>query len=391
MASVRQRFSGDGLTLAAVLQPFFESLNWLKYNETKSPVTDRKAIKQYMPMIEAVEVDQANLAFKKTTVMAAFTEVLEASSFKDKMNDAESKDWVTTMDVRFRNLMRCVQQAKLKDAAWFTALRAPQSDAASKSPDLKEYQYGFDSEHWQAWRMTKKGSKEYSDNFIEHLDAMPEDLVKVKFGDDEKEVAGITVKAHQEHTAAAKAGRGNTGSDLKWCSAFQDDELLVKPRKDRQLLMSMYFKKKQICMVKVDLFEEQVFAFDYMVCLAKKVLAKTITMTEVYGVRDEDMSNGTPPGLAKSTASSSETPANSAAKQTSGGKAGKSALKRPAAFVESPGEFGAAQPMKKPAAAHQATAELFAGLPTPNTTPTKHDDEDIAFFSNNKSFPDFLF
>ena len=142
-----------------------------------------------------------------------------------------------------------------------------------------------------------------------------------------------------------------------------------------------------------------------MVSLAKKVLAKTITIAELYSVRDADLTNGTPLGMAteSKTASSSAAPAISAT-QTA-------AMKRPAAaaFEDIPCQDDAklmkkpavdAKHMKKPAVdakhtkkpAAGATAGLFDGL-IATCSPQAKNQQDVGnvFFSTGQTFPEFLF
>ena len=195
----------------------------------------KSEVQKHMGLIVSLKGLQKNLSFSKQQCIDAFTRVLADNPFFQRMTETERVDWCETMDKRLRRMLRDVAQLDLKGSKWF---RAAENDATplleaslgrSLGDGLEKYQFGFDYEHWAAWR-SLKGKKEYTEDQYEDL-AADIDAVTAVWPDGMKwEVAGLLVVDLVAHRAGAKPqGR-------------RDDE--GKAEKTRMIMTGMRFLAK---------------------------------------------------------------------------------------------------------------------------------------------------
>ena len=133
----------------------------------------------------------------------ALGQVLQQTSYWEKMNDQERSDWPKTMAARLRNMLRHAQQSKVKKVAWFMSKLAGnhnenteeigKSDKENlgnsgeagiktcKEEADDDFVYGFDHELWKGWRMKKGSPKQYSSEPFAKPDAREDDEVFVQW------------------------------------------------------------------------------------------------------------------------------------------------------------------------------------------------------------------
>ena len=405
----RLRFEGDESDLAAVLSKHLaRSINILEYGETAKCTLDKKAIVKYWELFEDCEKLQANVSFKKTTTQLAFAKAMEASSWHTKMTKTEIDDWVQTMTMRLRNLLRHGQQLRLKKPTWFMnsacgkgSTKSPSAAAAgtkgtdhedgsgdeedgeeeegdgdeeksyeddeaneaapeqmcNKKPASKaessdgSFKHGFDTETRLPWRQKDGKPKEYGEAF-QKPGTTNDDCLYAKFKDgSEWEIAGVLVQ-DSLRPAATGTQTQQAGDENRWYGMKGDNTVSVRGRNDRSRLMAMFWGKSQVCMVKVSLFKTEVEAYNFMVTIATDFIVGNVERQNLYKLRDDmlqAMKNTTnPPTPASEPATAMKRPA---------GNRVASAMKRPAAATSGASE------VKKDG----SRDSLFEGLPTANS------------------------
>ena len=319
MTSTRDRFDGDVADFSRILALAVDGVKWLQYSEGIGQPLVKSEVQKHMGLIVSLKGLQKNLSFSKQQCIDAFTQVLADKPFFQRMTETERVDWCETMDKRLRRMLRDVAQLDLKGSKWF---RAAENDATplleaslgrSLGDGLEKYQFGFDYEHWAAWR-SLKGKKEYTEDLKYEDLAADIDAVTAVWPDGMKwEVAGLLVVDLVAHRAGAKPqGRRDdegkaektrmimTGmrflaktkkklkhSNLFWEGFFQGKRLEVKRRPDRELLVALLYNKKMICMAKAGLFANLQTGLEFMKQIALEITDGSLEISAVYARRDE--------------------------------------------------------------------------------------------------------
>lgn len=312
MSAERGRYQGGADAIADIVSPYATTARWLQYAERDDEGIDAKVIKKFWPMILELEKLQSNLAFKKTTTEEAMDLILSNAAWKAKLEQKDHNDWRNTMAARLRVLCRHTQQSKLKDVAWLARLRKGEAttegsqeqkgeetknegckpkaeetknEGAQHCGENKDKLYGFDYELKAAWRTTPRDTIEHTSDIFVKPGAADDDMVFARFDDgEEKEVAGVLVKDFRE--MMQRPAKRRHASTLVWSATCDEGELVVRPRTDRTKLMSLYLNNKQICMAKVDLFQDEDAAFAAMQSIGEAYKEKKMSSNELYKMRD---------------------------------------------------------------------------------------------------------
>jgi hypothetical protein len=181
----RNRFKGSADDLFRAIVPFATSKSFVRFDETEDIMKlkvnkDMKQVVQdHAGLLEAMHALQPNLCFPGKVLQAALDAVLVAKAGQWDMDDRHHKDWLKTISVRLRNLLRVVGQGVLKKRSWAADLpwAAAEGDA---SPEEKEVQYffSFDSELSMAIRVAEGSkNKEPCQFFKEPVEAEPDDAM----------------------------------------------------------------------------------------------------------------------------------------------------------------------------------------------------------------------
>ena len=275
------------------------------YNENEKAMNQKK-IQKHMPFVKAAKELADNLSLTKVPAKKALARIGQEKKESWKFQtDDEVKAWVTLMWARVHVMLRHTQQAIVKAKGklpeWLAPVDAGSEVADSEQPDF--WWYGWDAELGKAWRKKSTDSINSSPEFTDRPLEYPESGLET---DPMRAVFDDGSRGHiQEFTAAmwrlreaqpAQTPKGGEFGHMRWSQIHEgtDHTIVVAPRKDRMLLMSMYEQSKQILQIRVDEWgdesEESInHARDLMIKIAKKYLADEIEPSDLKDVRDIEL------------------------------------------------------------------------------------------------------
>ena len=292
---MRERYDGAALALAAAILPCCMSPAWLRYDERATARVNRKGIEQHGTLLAKLVRLQPNLAFKQSSMEAAMRIVVEEKRGSwDLQSDAE-KVWVAVNAKRLRAMAMHVRRGKKKKTAWVLALI---DDVAS--PQLRGAQevktggfHGWDPELRAAWRLAAgQKSKDLTKDIFAKMPSQPTDFVWARFSDgDERPLTDVTVADWHMLTQATDSAKHARKAGLYWFAMHKasDLPLEVKPRADREQLMSLYWGEKQVCQVKTAVFERPEQAFTFMVDIGQRFATGELDKEGLFAARAEGL------------------------------------------------------------------------------------------------------
>jgi hypothetical protein len=320
MAS-RDSYKGSAEDFAAAVKPFAASHgpSFCKYEDESFLTASAKlchgpkGVEGHLGLLGALHDLQANLSFNKTTVVKVLG-ILRDEFKKDaawKMDSEEVSDWTDTLCRRLRNKCRCVGQGELKSkAAWVNALpwRRGESLASSASAPSSgsrppttssDVKYGFDDELLLPYRVVNGNMDPGLPLDMERCRAANK-VIATWVDGTELEFANMTVAEVEKSMENAKVGK--MPGDL-WSGTHcrTNNIVTIKQKVDRSLLLIIQESKKQICMVKINLFgkieDERVQlqeghpvltkAVVFMRAVAEKYISDSIQKAGLIGFRNE--------------------------------------------------------------------------------------------------------
>jgi hypothetical protein len=236
--------------------------SFCKYDDESKNCSDaklkhgNKGVEGHLELLASLQKLHNNLSFPKVALVTTLGTLL--ASMEDdsawKMAEEEKKDWCETLARRLRNMCRCVSQGELKskNSKWVKSLPW-KSDVEAKPAASGAVQYKFDAELLLPVKQLANGDLE---------PGLPIDLdecrklgkVVANWPDGHSAtIDAMTVDDLLQVLSSSKAGKGP--GDL-WCMTHTETQNIVtiKQKVDRSLLIVVYDQKKQVCMVKANLF-----------------------------------------------------------------------------------------------------------------------------------------
>ena len=185
----RNRYKGSGDDLCQAIMPFATSKSFVRFSDTedlaklKVDKDMKNIIADHAGLLESLHNLQPNLSFPSRVMQTALEAVLEAKANDWDLDTRHHKDWLKTITVRLRNLLRTIGQGVLKKRSWATNL--PWTAGGSASPEAKEaaqeveYFFSFDTELNMAIRSPEDNptNKEPCQFFKEPREAEPDDAM----------------------------------------------------------------------------------------------------------------------------------------------------------------------------------------------------------------------
>ena len=279
MAEQRQRWQGSAEELAEALDPVARRKGRVMLIYDDSPKcqkallsTDR--VYAAHQLLEALHGLAPRLHFVRSTVKEAMQAILDRYGDSWKLvKDADRRDWVETLTKRVMNITRSVSQGEVTtpSAKWVLELpwnkskkprtlkaRASRVDTdgeeAAAKEDRVEYEYGFSTDLSLPW--TRAGTR--------HATPKPGAVVLREQGDKDDDpiraswpdgtIKSITACTWGEWSTTSSAKHAPV-ADVLYASehSASHHRLLVKPRMDRGLLVSLYEQNSHIGCVRVAL------------------------------------------------------------------------------------------------------------------------------------------
>ena len=141
----RGRFQGTAAELCSALAPPAVHKSFVKYGESKDLMKAKVAadmnqiILAHAPILQSIHEMQPNLSIPKKVCISALQLLVDQKSSQWEMEPRHHADWVATMEVRLRNLLRVVSQGILKNRIWtsnlpWTTTQASSSSTANQTP-----------------------------------------------------------------------------------------------------------------------------------------------------------------------------------------------------------------------------------------------------------------
>ena len=183
----RGRFQGTAAELCNALAPHAVHKSFVKYDESKDLMKAKVAadmkqiILAHAPILQSIHELQPNLSIPKKVCISALQLLVDQKSSQWEMETRHHADWVATMEVRLRNLLRVVSQGILKNRIWTSNLPWTTTPASPTivSEAAPEFFFSFDSELCKAIRtpVSAPGKQEPNKYFKEPRAAQPEDAM----------------------------------------------------------------------------------------------------------------------------------------------------------------------------------------------------------------------
>jgi hypothetical protein len=319
------------------------------------------------------KASSGKLSFKRTVVEGALRQIVRKHGQHWKLDEEHFEDWVSTHTCRVMNICRVVSQACLgsKHPRWVESLPWFLDKSTDDTKTKMEYIYGFDPQTKQAYR-TKSNDKKKRKDFGS-WDEPTENLVAAAVATwpdgDIKTISQVSMGDLKSWRDTHKSG--GAAKDV-WCGEHSatHHKLVVRPRKDRKFLMSLFEQAKQICQVTVQIFaqpgeetegsaaEDRAAAFMKQIAIdyaADKIPAEKLHQEKDSRLKAAGLKTAAPGKKKQKTPSTSTT-----------------AVKRPAAAEISP------RPAKKPSAAETAEDDEEVdskGEAVTEEAPSENDDE----------------
>ena len=177
------------------------------------------------------------------------------------MTAGQRTEFVTVVTCRIQNLCRVVSQAELKNSKaewlsampWKSATAKPLAPLKRSAPAGGPRVYGFDAEVGLGFRVELGGEKVLSLPPTVPGDADDLDIVIGEWADGEKHpLPGLTYGRLRDLSRPKQ----NQHQEELWVGehVITKHQLHLRQRVDRQLLLSLVEQKRQILMVRADLF-----------------------------------------------------------------------------------------------------------------------------------------
>lgn len=184
----RGRYRGTGQELCEIMLPFATNKSFVKFDESsETPKIDKydmkAVIKDHEGLLGAIYAVQPNLAIPTKTMTNALTLVLHMRAVQWDLDQKFHKDWLATIGLRIKNLLRVVAQGVIKKRAWAESLpwMAGGLSSQPQQPPAhdKEYFFAFDTELKKAVRcpVGDPTQKEPNQYFKEPPQADPDDAM----------------------------------------------------------------------------------------------------------------------------------------------------------------------------------------------------------------------
>jgi len=256
----RARFPGGCAALQQVLAGVARTRVWCTCEE-KSGV-DIGLVGQHHELLAALHTAQANLSFRRTDVVAAIRG-LAAANPQWAIKEEHLDNYCSTMAQRVLNMCRAVSQGIIrhprKPPAWVQSLpwmaAAAAASAASAGSSAPEYMYGYCPEVRQAWRQLAGGERQWSCSIAIPKEAQPTDAVTATWGDGSSwVVSDVCVRDFQQGARESPKVGAEAAPQvfLETTHARSHNRVVVKERRDRQLLVSLFEQQRQLLQVRAD-------------------------------------------------------------------------------------------------------------------------------------------
>ena len=265
MPTQRLIFQGTGTDLANEVDEFVDQPKFLAYDDdfATARVQPELILKQ-VKMWKKLKSVQGNLSFSKAVALDCFKTLVERRGPDWIKGDASQ--WAEVMQNRFRAMGSHIHKAEsathppkwVGSLPWVKENERSTAAAAEKSPEEPKavevtYGYGYDSEHEKGFRFkhgVKKKIEWATEMFAAADDADPGEGVWLKFADG-------TSKQLQDYTVAMLRRKEEVAQKdgslvVHWTGTKDGKQLVLKPRKDRKSLISLYEDGAQILQCRED-------------------------------------------------------------------------------------------------------------------------------------------
>jgi hypothetical protein len=270
------RFGGTADELYEILKKCASEngASFCRYRDESAIVTEAKlvhgddGVEGHLGLLTELHSLQANLSFTKVLVDEALGKIF--ADFKDewKMKNGDLDDWRVTLQRRIRNLCRCVSQGGVKSAGaqwvknlpWNLSSGAPASSAASSVPVKKKpaievpYKYEFDMELLLPVRIKPGGAAEPGLPLatLNAEGSSLDDEVVAEWPDGHTaKIPGMTYGKVELLTKRGCKHTGGTGDLFASEHVESKNNVCIKQKVDRRLLLVVYEQTHQILMVKL--------------------------------------------------------------------------------------------------------------------------------------------
>jgi len=301
MSSHRSRFRLENRRISAVLEPWATSPGWFRYHESGKHKVDPDMLMRFGALFQDLAKLQPNLAFTQSSMTWACKDIMNQKNVVWKLDKSQQKEQPATMARRLRSACRHVQQAmiKTKKPRWVVDMmqldpadidantRDDDEDveqnamvAAAECDDIAFPFFGFDHEHMKAWRSkTSSGARELTANVKEPKEAKLTDFMMAEFHDGVYELTDMTVaewRGKQSASSTCQASKKKPAKVL-WEALHVASGLMltVKPRADRQQLVSLYWGTQQKCQVPLNAFDDEHAAAMFLKVAPEVTFSKT--------------------------------------------------------------------------------------------------------------------
>ena len=294
----RFRYGGTPDALMDVLLPFASDRSFVRYCEAER-VADATVhvalIEQHHGLLHALYKVQPNLSFRKDTVEACMSALVEKQGPSWQLSLSDYTDWAETMCRRLRNLCHVVSQGVNghPKCLWVRALpwksgakEGLGSDNINQDKTNPTYIFGFDAELRQAWRQvvgSPSARKELTSDLSAPPGAKDTDPIQAPWPDGAKAIINDVLCHELEAVLKIKT---STGSCDLWVGEHcqSHNKLRVCKRADRVPLVVLYEQKRQVLQMREDSggkgnTDDVVLA---MIKIAKLYSEDAITKTELH-------------------------------------------------------------------------------------------------------------
>ena len=306
------------MQLSEMLRPHAKAKGpgFLKYDESekkKDAAVQPEKIQEQADIMIALANSKP---IAKSKILEALKELHNENQEQWKIKPEALADWEATMCRRIANSQHVLHQAKGKSTQpkWYKTLMA--ADEEEEAPLQQDFEYNFDKELGVAYRV-KVGSKKNDKDIAKEIKPQePHQPILGVWPDGAHEIVCMTGQRY----SLLKDGQANksAASDVVlWSGQHSEsnNNLRVKERPDRGLLISLMEQANQVCQVHVDLFENDDWrkvnrpgtqqseghfdvpntdtarakAGEFMVEIAEKYAAGEIEKANLYKHRDEQL------------------------------------------------------------------------------------------------------
>ena len=344
--SGRLRFKGDEDGLVALLSPHVTGVSWIRYDEAskvQKSNTDASLIQPHIEFIEDVHEVAPNLSLNKVPCQVAFRQIFEKKGFDRVIPGEDMKeDWVMTMTMRVRNMLRATQQACRQSPppswtlafSWMAegqpglealvavgdeegeggaeqarikdAVAAPIKDGAETPKRAKDHDIEGDIVWKFEWSEEHGSVYRWNSTDPHAIPQVAERREEPKSGNDDDEMLftwqdgmartfdDVTLKAYRSWQEVHNGTASSTNYIYEGEHATSHNRLIVKFQKDRGLLVTLWEQGKMVCMVQVSDFggeeaSHKDAAANVMKKLALQFETGKLARGDLYPERDKEL------------------------------------------------------------------------------------------------------